>query len=393
MAPLKWMGFVCALALGGQVTPAPAEVMLPEVPRPDFVADGVAGLDPLWLAASQVQAQPVQSKSYKLLPPMRGLYHSAFPAFGPAEDTVTTRHIDDFARNVSGKDLTWAYFSDNWFRGIRFPRKHVDVILSRGVVPFVRIMPRSNWEACADRKYSLSKIIRGNFDKQLRRYAQEVRKVPGPLIMEFGTEVNGDWFPWSGACNGGGKRTGYGSPRLADGPERFRDAYRHIINIFRSEGVQNVTWVFHVNASSAPNAGWNTHAAYYPGDDYIDWIGVSVYGAQTPAVLRNWNPHFREVMDYTYPAIASISRSRPIAVLEFGVVENKHKPAWIRAALADLKSGRYPRIKAVSWWHSNWRNADGSWSYMKIDSSAESLRAYRESVADPAFVTRARFGR
>lgn len=331
---------------------------------------------------------PVATNSYKLRPPSRGIYHAAFPAFGPAEDTVTQGHIERFSRNISGKDLTWAYFSDNWFKGIRFPTSAVNTIRRKGVIPFIRIMPRSTWNACSDRRYSLGKIIEGKFDKQLRRYAQAAGKINGPLIMEFGTEVNGDWFPWSGACNGGGKRNGYGSPQLADGPERFQDAYRHLIDIFREEGVNNVTWVFHVNAGGASDQAWNRPAAYYPGDDYIDWLGLSAYGAQTPATMRRWNPQFREVMDGAYRNVAAVSRAKPIALLEFGVIESEGKPAWIRNALRDLASGRYPRVKAIAWWHSDWRNDDGSWSRMKIDSSQAAMAAYREGVANRVFVTR-----
>ena len=336
------------------------------------------------LASTGAAATPF---SLKLRPPRRGIYHAAFPAFGPEEDTVTRGIIDNFSNNISGKNLTWAYFSDNWFNGISFPKRDVQTILARGVIPFVRIMPRSTWKACSDRRYSLDKIVRGKFDKQLRRYARDAAAFNAPLIMEFGTEVNGDWFPWSGACNGGGKKTGYGSPNLADGPERFRDAYRRLIDIFREEGARNVTWVMHYNGGGAPAAAWNNPAAYYPGDDYIDWLGLSAYGAQSPAVMRSWNPQFREVMDVAYRNVAAVSRTKPIALLEFGVIENKGKPQWIRNAFRDISSGRYKRLKAVAWWHSDWRNADGSWSRMKIDSSPASAKAYRESVANSVFVT------
>jgi len=339
------------------------------------------------LLTSAGQAAP---SAHKLLAPSRGIYHAAFPAFGPAEDTVTTGHIDAFSKGISGKDLTWAYFSDNWFDGISFPTADVRTIERRGVIPFIRIMPRSTWNACSDKKYSLDKIIEGKFDLALRRYARAAAQVQGPLIMEFGTEVNGDWFPWSGACNGGGNRTGYGSPKLADGPERFRDAYRHLIDIFREEGARNVTWVLHLNASGGSDAAWNSYAAYYPGDDYIDWLGLSVYGAQTPATIRSWNPSFREVMDRAYRRIQSLAPSKPIALLEFGVIENPNKAQWIHDALSDLAGGRYPRIKAIAWWHSDWQNDDGSWSRMKIDSSKASLSAYREGISNRAFVTEAR---
>lgn len=323
----------------------------------------------------------------KLAPPATGLYHAAYPDFGPEEDDVTTRRLNRFAEKLDGRKITWAYFSDNWFRGIKFPKHKAELLLGEGVIPFIRIMPRSNWKyGCADRKYRLEKILAGEFDEKLRKYARRAGSVRGPLIMEFGTEVNGNWFPWSGVCNGGEQRTAYGSPQLADGPERFRDAYRHIIDLFRAEGVHNVTWVFHVNGYGAPyKKSWNRHSAYYPGDAYIDWIGVSAYGAQTPAEMKNWNPSFREVMDDVYPAVAAISSNKPIAVLEFGIIEHEGKPDWLRGALKDLSSGRYPRVKAMSYWHSNWENDDGSRSRMRLDSSKRALAAYREGLANPAY--------
>lgn len=142
----------------------------------------------------------------------------------------------------------------------------------------------------------------------------------------------------------------------------------------------------HLAAYGASDESWNGFRAYYPGDDYVDWIGVSVYGAQMPQKLRDWNPSFRKVMDDAYPKLAAISPNKPIAVLEFGVVEHKGKAAWITGALNDLSAGCYPRIKAISYWHSDWDNSGGTWSRMRIDSSPAALATYRASIANPAFV-------
>ncbi len=40
---------------------------------------------------------------------------------------------------------------------------------------------------------------------------------------------------------------------------------------------ENITWFFHINSDSEPIEAWNDFENYYLGDDYIDWIGVSVY--------------------------------------------------------------------------------------------------------------------
>ena len=63
-----------------------------------------------------------------------------------------------------------------------------------------------------------------------------------------------------------------------------------------------------------------------------------------------------------------------------------HKPAWIKQGL-ELFRTRYPRIKAALYWHERWQNADGSYSNLRVNSSVESLQAYREGIADPNWLS------
>ena len=63
--------------------------------------------------------------------------------------------------------------------------------------------------------------------------AAAAKEFDSPLIVEFGPEMNGWWYPWNGYWNGGGETNAYGDSSLPDGPERFRDAYRHIIDVMR----------------------------------------------------------------------------------------------------------------------------------------------------------------
>ncbi len=258
--------------------------------------------------------------SMKVLPPTSGMYFSAYPDFGDSEDTVTAARIEAFEQ-LAGRSLAWVYFSNNWVDGIKFPAEAVNVIHDYGRLPYIRMMARSSYEQGPDGVYKLERIIDGDFDGELIQWAQDAKAVGFPLMVEFGVEANGDWFPWSGVFNGGDTLAGYGDPKKADGPERFQDAYRHIIDLAESEGVVNVTWVFHVNSENFPAEAWNNMAAYYPGDEYIDWIGVSAYGALTPKEARQDRRAFTDIMDACYPEFAAISASKPLAVLEFGVVE------------------------------------------------------------------------
>ncbi|TMJ93310.1 MAG: hypothetical protein E6G67_12800 [Actinobacteria bacterium] len=102
---------------------------------------------------------------------------------------------------------------------------------------------------------------------------------------------------------------------------------------------------------------------------------------------------FRSVFAPAYRALASAAPGKPIALLEFGAIEEPghDKASWLRDALRDIASGRYPRLKAESYWHSNWTNEGLGPSIMRVDSSPAALAAYRAGVATSAFVSTPRF--
>jgi Glycosyl hydrolase family 26 len=128
-------------------------------------------------------------------------------------------------------------------------------------------------------------------DADFRPWARGARELGTPFFVEFGTEVNGQRFPWNGWWNGKGQRRACGDPSSADGSKRFRNGYRRIIQTMHKEGAGSVLWVFHANCGDYPRADWNRLENYYPGGDYIDCLGVSVYDAQTP--MEKECPEFR----------------------------------------------------------------------------------------------------
>lgn len=258
------------------------------------------------------------------------------------------------------------------------PKEHAQVIVDERITPFIRLMPRVDYKTgCLHpNPYSLANIAAGELDEDIIRWANAAKDFGHPLMVEFGTEVNGSWFPWSGACNGGDPR----------GPQRFRHAYRHIVRLFRRHRVNNVTWAFHVDAYGEPDAPWNRISEYYPGDSWVDWIGVSAYGAQTEDAY--WQ-EFGDILLDVYPQLELLSYDKPIAVLEFGVHEphaGGKKDEWIRKAFKTLNSGDYPRIKAISYWHENFRD-EGKESRLRIDSSKSARAAYRSCVVSDVFLS------
>jgi len=315
--------------------------------------------------------------------PENGAYHGAFVDFGPTEDNVTKEKINRFQSLVQ-KKIAWAYFSQNWFDGIDFPKEQVDVLKEMRITPFIRLMPRSSLALHQkEEKFTLDNILRGDFDEDLALWAQNARQTNIPLFVEFGTEVNGDWFHWNGRWNGATEQSIHGDPSLADGPEKFRDAYRHIIDIFNKEQTHNVTWFYHINATSSPEQAWNAFMSYYPGDDYIDWIGISAYATQE----KNKKPKkFQDIFGPVYKEITTQTK-KPIALVEFGIAEkgrSSTKADWIQDAFHSIKE-IYPLVKAVSYWQSSWTE-NGIPFDLRVDSSEQSLGAYKRGISDPYYL-------
>ncbi len=348
------------------------------------------------VAVARAGAEGVSTASCgTLLPPRTGAYLGAFPDFNrpPAvtEDDVQAAKIDDFVLRADHR-LVWVYFTQSWYRGLAFPRDRVLTIWRSGAVPYIAFLPHSGvfygagrLQEYPERRFTLQRIIDGGFDRALRLWARAARETNIPLLLSFGAEVNDEWGPWSARWNGAGETAGYGDPTYPDGAERFRDAYRHIVTLFRAESATNVTWFFHAD-TYPPHQWWNTLDWYYPGDAYVDWLGISDYGSLTasgPIV------NFAAKLDASgvYPLLTRLS-ARPMAVVEMGVVDGPAgvKPEWIRRAFAALRSGRYPRIRGAVWW--DWRHGGID---TRIDSSPAALAAFRAGVQGGFFDARPRF--
>jgi len=326
----------------------------------------------------------------KLSPPSENkIFFGAFPDFGGTEENITAKHIQEF-ETIAEKKILWACFSDNWWHGIRYPQTAIHTIADTGTIPYVRLMPRSDdTPGHPEQTYTLQKIIDGVFDKELIQWAEDAKADGIPILADFALEMNGDWFPWSGIFNGGATTDQYGNPAYPDGPERHRDAYRHIIKLFRTVGVKHITWMFHYNYTTLPYEAWNKPHYYYPGDDYIDWVGFSLYGAQT--ISEPWEGlKFSTVLQDYADDLAAIPTQKPIALLEFGVTDghpNGNKSAWLNDAFETILDNPYVTFQAINPWHEDWQNEDDTWSRIRLDSSPEVKATFRKWVGDERFIS------
>jgi len=278
-------------------------------------------------------------------------YHGVFPGETlPGEESgITPADVASYEAAV-GRQVAWVYFSHNWYEGRSFPLASATWIREGGAVPFIRLMLRSSEEQdVAESTYTLQRIIEGDFDDDLEAWGNAARDFASPLIVEWGTEMNGEWFSWNGVWNGG----------AGDGPSRFRQAYRHIHDQIHARGAQNITWVFHADVQDAPEEPWNAFENYYPGSDVVDWIGFSDYGAATP-LDDEWIV-FAVGMDQAVQRAAAMAPGKPVFVLEFAVTMGNplgDAAEWTDTAMNDILTDRWPSVRGFSWWNEWWENDD-----------------------------------
>jgi Glycosyl hydrolase family 26 len=298
----------------------------------------------------------VSCAAVALAPPPPGKFYQGFFFSAPSpesddanEHNVTAADVLQFEQAV-GKKTSWVYFSDNWCESRAFPAATCGWIRSLGKIPYIRLMLRSDLDQRhAETLFSLKNIVAGRFDDDLKRWAEGARAFGRSILIEWGTEPNGEWFAWNGHWHG-----------RAAGPPQYVEAYRHIVNVMRAAGANNLQWVWHVNWDDVPVTRWNRLENYFPGADYCTWMAVSAYGPLTPGSIDELES-FREEMDHVYPRLTKLAPGKPILVAEFGCDIHHRKlsaTAWARAALQDLFSGRYPAVVGFCWWNESWENDD-----------------------------------
>ncbi len=204
-----------------------------------------------------------------------------------------------------------------------------------------------------DGRRDLSAVSSGRWDQLLRRHARRCREFGSPIYLRWAAEFNGDWNPCYGR------------------PNEFVAAWRHLVGTFRSAGATNVRWVWCPFAVQGARRQADDWRAYYPGDRYVDWVGMDGYNWGTARPWSRWQS-FREIFA---PLYADYVRRRPLMICEVASAElGGDKAAWIRDMGRDL-AGRFGKVRAVAWFHTN---KETDW---RVNSSNASLEAFRSVVA------------
>jgi Glycosyl hydrolase family 26 len=232
------------------------------------------------------------------LPAEPGTYLGAYAPGVPG----SYARVTEFTKATGVRPNVVVYYS-GWQEP--FQKSFAKQAAEHGAVPVVQIQPTG---------IDLSAIASGQYDDDyLLHYAQAVRAYGHPVIMSFGHEMNGTWYSWS---NGNSS------------PKAFVAAWRHIVNLFRSNGADNVTWMWTVNVIE-PQAGIPDPQAWWPGSSYVTWVGIDGYYT-SPQV------QFVSLFGPTIVAIRRLTND-PILIAETGAA-GAHQPASIADLFAGIRS-------------------------------------------------------
>ncbi|WP_329314561.1 glycoside hydrolase family 26 protein [Streptomyces sp. NBC_01262] len=202
-------------------------------------------------------------------------------------------------------------------------------------------------------EYQLSDIIDGTYDSYITKTAKSIAKAKLPLVLRFAHEMNGVWYPWSERVNGNKKG-------------EYVKAWRHVHDLFDKAGASNVIWVWAPNiVRPAPNVKLKL---LYPGDAYVDWVGMTGYGVRETSPAVTFGATIKQIRTFT---------DKPIIITETGAQIDSRQLGWVNALFPWLKEN--PDVIGFIWTQKDKKTGAGAnW---RFTSSAAEQQAFQKGLA------------
>jgi mannan endo-1,4-beta-mannosidase len=237
------------------------------------------------LATSTESAKPISPA------PCLGKAPSHFA--GIAVKTNIERNVATFTRDTGHAPQIVEFY--NKF-GNDFADFQAQKAVDAGQIPFVQL---NLYHVTA------SDIAAGDYDRYLKRYANQVKNFTCVIILSLGHEMNGWWYPWG--SHGGTT------------PAEFIAAWRHVHDVFAHQGATNVIWSWDpTHQYKSPSAGKIATPAseWYPGSQYVDWVGIDGY---LNLDVNGHPQNFKEIFSYQLQNIRHVAPHKLIYLAETAV--------------------------------------------------------------------------
>lgn len=235
-----------------------------------------------------------------------------------------------------------------------FPFDSAGEAVRQGVIPALghAIMPTD-----------FSEIVDGKHDKIIENLANKIKKFNEPIFFMPYKEINRRSHWWSEL-----QYTGALAPT-------FKKAWRRMHKIFEINGAnKNTVWSTHFLANGVSRSATH-YSAYYPGDEFVDWIGFTV---DALPYMNTENSEFNYLFSGDYKYVRKHYPKKPIALWEFGAQENSYQHKWITNTFKSIKE-EFPAIKAYTYFCFSFNRGSTSLS-------PQSRITYKKAISDPYYI-------
>jgi endoglucanase len=244
--------------------------------------------------------------------------------------------------------LRFCDWVDSWGNMFSFTAAAITADAADGVATMMTWSPND----------TIPNVLSGKYDAYLHQWAKDAKTDGRRFLLRMAHEANGNWYAWSYA----------GSVPAS----KYADMWRHVHDIFTAEGATNVRWVFCPNAVG-PGIADFTNA--YPGDAYVDYVGLDSYNFDSGG---NWLT-FSQLFQPSYALMEKLT-SKPLILCETASVEDPkdapHKAQWITDAFETAIPSSMPNVIGVTWFD---ETGPPDW---RVNTSAASLAAFQAVAAD-----------
>jgi len=246
--------------------------------------------------------------------PVYGCYVGACLAYDRNLQRSEHPVADAFAA-LTGKKLAVCY--DYCRYGQEFPLAWATQLCQQAITPQIAWEP-NNMSAVRD-------------DAYLHQFARDAASCGSPIFLRFACEMNGEWTPY------------HGDPVLYQ--EKFR-----LVHDVMARLAPNVIMVWCVNHIPEDNID-----RYYPGDAYVDWVGVNFYSVYYHDNNRKRPAVFESPTSYLKHVYQRYAARKPIAICEYGAthrdtIDGVDRSDFAAAKLTQLLLALprlYPRVKMI----------------------------------------------
>ncbi|PKN07470.1 MAG: endoglucanase [Deltaproteobacteria bacterium HGW-Deltaproteobacteria-8] len=318
------------------------------------------------------------------------------PAFGVALDGLpVTAQMIDAARASTGLPMRLVQFYVQWPENAAGPwvepvdslSASLTAIQAAGAVPCLTWEPMSIGVGGRETVIPTRRILAGEYDAYIAEVARAVRGFGSPVLLRLAHEMNLARYHW------GSDAAGYGP----ESPERYKALFRRVVEIFRAQGAGNALFVFCPNVDSLPVEPWNRASAYYPGDAFVDVLGMDGYnwGTSHTKATHGYDSSFRSFRDIFRPLfdeLRALAPAKPLMVFETATTsKGGDKARWVAEALDTASSWG---LLAVVWFEvdkeQDWPLRKGAGSGSASGSQQDPASGARPYLSDdPAWLEKA----